>query len=147
MNRQLILAAALALQTLACAPQPPPEPGESANLAKAKALVEASAKDFEAAATDLPAAGANPDQARAVGVRLRKQFEARRSEGEALQKLLSDDEKRKLQEFGLKRLVPAVSKLEEKLGTAHAAGQPAVAPAQPATATAAPAAATPAAAH
>ena len=87
MNRQLILAAALALQTLACAPQPPPEPGESANLAKAKALVEASAKDFEAAATDLPAAGANPDQARAVGVRLRKQFEARRSEGEALQKL------------------------------------------------------------
>ncbi len=132
-----LFATALAILALGCTPQPTPEAGESANLAKAKALVEASAKDFEAAAEAVPAAGSNPDEARAVGARLRKSFEARRSEGEALQKLLSDDEKRKLQEFGMKRLVPAVAKLEAKLGTdkptAAPTPPPAVAPAEPAS--------------
>lgn len=134
-----LLATVLTALMLGCTPQPSPEAGESANLAKAKALVEASAKDFEAAADAVPAAGSNPDEARAVGARLRKAFEARRSEGEALQKLLTEDEKRKLQEFGLKRLVPAVAKLEAKLGTDKPAATPAPTPAAPALAPAEPA--------
>ncbi|MBI5608046.1 MAG: hypothetical protein HY902_04140 [Deltaproteobacteria bacterium] len=137
-----VLAATLAALTLGCTPQPSPEAGESANLTKAKALVEASAKDFETAAAAVPPAGSNPDEARAVGARLRQAFEARRSEGEALQKLLTEDEKRKLQEFGLKRLVPAVAKLEAKLGTDKPAAAPApTAPAAPLAEPASPAAA------
>lgn len=137
----LARAVATGLLACACSPQPPSGPVDSANLTKAKALVEATAKDFERAAAAADDAAKDPEKARAIGARLRKDMEGRRSDGEALQRVLTDDEKRKLQDFGLQRLAPAVRKLEDKLGTAGPQPAPTTAaPAAPAPASATPAA-------
>lgn len=121
----------------ACKPAPAVEAADSPALTKAKALVEQTARDFEALAAQ---AGpdvarpetANPEQLRALGERLRRGLESHRAEGEALNKQLTDDEKQRLRAFGQRRLVPAVRALEAKLGTA--AANPA--PPEPATPTA-----------
>ena len=120
--------------TLACKSPPPAEPGDSPALTRAKAMVDQTARDFEALAAQAQGAQADPEQLRALGERMRRGLEARRTEGEALNKQLTDDEKQRLKAFGVRRLVPAVRALEAKLGTT--ADPPALAAPEPSTATA-----------
>lgn len=117
---------ALAIAVSAC--RSAPVGGESANLARAKQLVDATAADLDQLAARVD--GADAAQKRAAGERLRRSLESRRTDGEALQKLLTDEEKQRLREYGARKLRPAVLALEKKLGSAAAV--PAADPATPA---------------
>ncbi len=104
---------------LACRSTPVAVPGESAQLTRAKQLVEATAADFEQLAAALD--GADDAARRAAGEKLRRTLDTRRAEGEALAKQLSEEERQKLRQFGVSRLRPAVLAVEKKLGTDKAA--------------------------
>ena len=127
--RQILLFLLLTTPLIACK-SPAAAPADSANLARAKQLVEATAADFEQIAGQLDTA--DPAQKRAAGERLRRALDSRRQEGENLQKILTEDEKQKLREFGQSRLRPAVLAVEKKLGAEPQAVAPSL-PASPAT--------------
>lgn len=109
----------LILVAAACRSAPAAAPGESAQLTRAKQLVEATAADFEQLAASLD--GADDLGRRAAGEKLRRALESRRADGEALAKQLSEEERQKLRQFGIARLRPAVLAVEKKLGTDKAA--------------------------
>ncbi len=106
---------ALALLAVGCKTAPVAAPGESAQLTRAKQLIEATAADFEQLAATLD--GADDLGRRAAGEKLRRTLESRRAEGEALSKQLSEEERQRLRQFGVNRLRPAVIAVEKKLGT------------------------------
>lgn len=121
----------------------PTEVPESAALRQAKALIDRNASEFELAVEGAKGIDSNPERAKALGEQLRKGLEARRSEAEALEKKLTEDDKTKLREYGRKRLLPAVQALESKLASAPAAtGSPGVPSAAEPAPAAAPAEAT-----
>lgn len=112
---RLIIPTLLLVACCACRAAPPA--GESANLTRAKALVEDTAKDFEKLIQQSDGLEGDPARSRALGDRLRRAIESRRSEAEALAKVLTEDEKTQLQAFGKQRLAPLVQRLETKLNT------------------------------
>ena len=123
--RLLVLALVIVTASAACR-SAPAVGGESAQLTRAKQLIEASAADLAQIAATLDSA--DDAARRAAGEKLRRALESRRGEGETLAKQLSEEERQKLRQFGLQRLRPAVLAVEKKLGT-----DPATAPAQAAT--------------
>jgi hypothetical protein len=112
---RLLIVPLLVAVCAAC--RPTPQPGESANLARAKALVDQTAQDFEQLIRQGDGLEGDPQRSRALGERLRRAIEGRRAEGEALAKALTDDEKTRLQAYGKQRLAPLVQQLETKLNT------------------------------
>ena len=134
MTLRILLATILMTAAVACKSPPAAEPGDSPALTRAKAMVDQTARDFEALTAQAQGAQTDPEQLRALGERLRRGLESHRTEGEALNKQLTDDEKQGLKAFGVRRLVPAVRALEAKLGTT--ADPPSLAAPEPATAVA-----------
>ncbi len=94
--------------------------GESAALRQAKALIDRNASEFELAVQGAVGIDSNPERAKALGDQLRKGLESRRTEAEALEKKLTEEDKTKLREYGRQRLLPAVQALEKKLASAPA---------------------------
>lgn len=140
LKRGLIVAALFAFFGSGCRPAPAPaDATESAALRQAKALIDRNASEFELAVQGAVGIDSNPERAKALGEQLRKGLESRRSDAEALEKKLTEEDKTKLREYGRQRLLPAVQALEKKLASAPAVTG---APALPNAGEAAPAAAT-----
>lgn len=116
---------ATAAAGLGCRPAAPAgQEGESAALRQAKALIDKNAQVFEAAVAAASGVDTQPERARQLGDQLRKGLEANKTEAEALEKKLTEDDRVKLREYGRTRLAPAVVALEKKLLGAAAQAAP-----------------------
>ncbi len=148
-------AAAAAPAAGADAAAAPAPAGGSENLTKAKAMVDRMADALNKMVADVEAAGNDTAKIKEIGENFKKNGEAMKTEGEALQKVLTDDEKKALEGYGREKIGPLMGKLMAAMMKAQAAQAPGgvtptaapagaapapTAPAAPAAAPAAPAA-------
>ncbi len=78
--------------------------GGSENLTKAKAMVDKMADALNKMVADVEAAGNDTAKIKEIGENFKKNGEAMKAEGEALQKVLTDDEKKVLEAYGREKI-------------------------------------------
>ncbi len=103
-------------------PQPAPSaPAESENLHAAKQMVDKMADALNRMVIDVEAAGNDTATIKEIGAKFKKNGEAMKAEGEALQRVLTDDEKKYLESYGREKIAPLMGKLTSAMQTAQAA--------------------------
>ena len=95
------------------------------NLALAKGMIDKIAGVMEKMVVEIEAAGADQAKVKEIGDKFKASAEGMKTEGEELNKKLSDDEKKQLESYGKEKMAPLMGKLMGAMMKAQAAGQPA----------------------
>ena len=86
-------------------------------------MVDKMADALNQMVSDVEAAGNNTAKIKEIGENFKKNGEEMKAEGEALQKVLTDDEKKQLETYGREKIGPLMGKLMAAMMKAQAAQQ------------------------
>ncbi len=87
-------------------------------------MVDRMADSLNKMVADVEAAGTDTAKIKEIGENFKKNGEAMKAEGEALQKVLTDDEKKVLEAYGREKIGPLMGKLMAAMTKAQAAQSP-----------------------
>lgn len=94
----------------------------SENLGKARAMVDKMAEALTKMVADVDAAGNDTAKIKEIGEAFKRNVAAMEAEGEALQKALTDDQKKTLEGYGRDKIGPLTRKLMAAMMKTQAAG-------------------------
>ena len=96
---------------------------QTSNLERAKAMIDKMARDVETMIARVEAAGTDQAKIKEITEKFKKSSEGMKSEGEALTKRLTADEKKQMEEYGKKKMAPIMGKFMGVMMKAQMQGQ------------------------